>query len=393
MLLAASLAGCSDRGGDAGTSTPVDPSSVPATAAPVTGPAISGTVSWPDGGPAGGARVEITLVRSKEERRDVGIGAAFSLGLSCFADKRGCRAPHRDGVSAADGSFAIAMPVNNGSPPVGVAVSVVAAPDGPGGTSRVGTTVVLPAKATQGASVDVPVAGRAMGLQRGGNQLRVRMPAVPGVRPSGAVGVTLTQVAAEGDASTATTDFSETQVTLPFDLRIAEDSRLLVTARQTARLRGMDATLSATSVLAGSLVPASRDAACSLTDSRGRPRPQQPCGLTDGTLGASWTPDDDPRCAQGPCPGKAQNDHRDVVVTLAKAVPAKLLVVRGCGFTCTVSVSADGRRWRELPAPETGASTDGFYVQRLSGLPVKAVRVRTATGGFFTKLREVSVFR
>lgn len=72
---------------------------------------------------------------------------------------------------------------------------------------------------------------------------------------------------------------------------------------------------------------------------------------------------------------------------------ATLLVVRGCAFACKVSVSADGRRWRELPEPSTGAPTDGFYVQTLSGAPVRAARVTTATGGFFTKLREVSVFR
>jgi hypothetical protein len=402
--------GCSDRGGDAGSAAPVDPSAVPPTAAEVTGPAIRGTVRTPDGAAVPGARVEVTLVRTKEERRGVGIGAAFSLGLTCIVDKRGCRAPHRDGVSASDGTFAIAMPVNNGDPPIGVAVSVVAtaagtraddtsaddtgADDtGADGTSRVGTTVVLPAKAAKGAEVDVPVAAGALRLVRGGNDLRVRMPAVPGARPSGAVAVSLTQLAKDGDVSAATTDFSETTVGLPFDVRLAEDSRLLVTARQAARLRGMEATLSATNVLAGGAVPVSRDAPCSLTDSRGKARPQKPCGLTDGTLGSPWAPDDDPRCAQGPCPGTVQDDHRDVVVRLARAVPAKLLVVRGCGFTCVVSVSSDGKRYRELPAPDSASSTDGFYVQKLSGLPVRSVRVRTATGGFFLKLREVSVFR
>lgn len=147
VLLTGGLAGCSDRGSDAGSAPPVDPASVPATAADVTGPAIRGSVRTPDGKAVPGARVEVTLVRTEEERRSVGIGAAFSLGLSCLADRRGCRAPHRDGVGAGDGTFAIAMPVNNGDPPVGVAVSAVAGADE---TSRVGTTVVLPAKAAKG---------------------------------------------------------------------------------------------------------------------------------------------------------------------------------------------------------------------------------------------------
>jgi hypothetical protein len=56
-------------------------------------------------------------------------------------------------------------------------------------------------------------------------------------------------------------------------------------------------------------------------------------------------------------------------------------------------VSSDGKTFRELPTPDNAAGTDGFYVQTLSGAPVKVVHVRTATGGFFTKLREVSVFR
>jgi hypothetical protein len=78
---------------------------------------------------------------------------------------------------------------------------------------------------------------------------------------------------------------------------------------------------------------------------------------------------------------------------LPSAVPATLLVVRGCGFTCTVMVSADGKTFRELPAPDNAAGTDGFYVQTLSGKAVKVIHIRTATGGFFSKLREVSVFR
>jgi hypothetical protein len=359
---------------------------------------MRGTVRDTEGAPVPGARVTVTLLRSKEERDSVGIGAAFSLGLSCFADKRGCRAPTAEGVSAVDGSYAIRMPTNNGDPPVAVAVSAVA-PVGGSANERVGTTVSLPAKATQGATFDLPVASRPLKLIRNkgsllaGDQLRVAMPATRQAMPSGAVAVTLTQLPAEGDVSTATADFSETPVKLPFDLRIAEDSRLLVSAHQQAKIGDRPVTLSATSVLVGTEVPASRDAACRVTDSKGKPIAQSPCGLTDGLLGSPWTPTDDPLCANGPCPGTAQNDHRDIYVTLAQTVKAALLVVRGCGFTCTVMVSSDGTHFRELPAPDSAAGTDGFYVQTLSGTPIKVVHIRTSTGGFFSKLREVSVFR
>jgi hypothetical protein len=398
LLTALLLAGCVDSGPNAEDTTPVDPGSVPATAPVVDGLAFRGTVRNTAGDAVPGARVTVTLLRSKEERSSIGVGAAFSLGLSCFADKRGCKAPTSEGVSAGDGTFAVKIPTNNGAAPVGVALSAVA-PVGANGDDRVGTTVTLPAKAAAGGTFDVPVASEPLKLTLdkewmvAGHNLKVAMPATRQARPSGPVTVTLTQLPAEGNVSAATADFTETPVKLPFDLRIAEDSRLLVSAHQSAKIGDRPVTLSATSVAVGTAVPASRGAPCRVTDSKGKALAQQPCGLTDGILGSPWTPNDDPACSQGPCPGTAQNDHRDIYVTLPTAVKATLLVVRGCGFTCTVMVSSDGKTFRELPAGDNTSGTDGFYVQTLSGAPVKVVHIRTATGGFFSKLREVSVFR
>jgi hypothetical protein len=256
----------------------------------------------------------------------------------------------------------------------------------------VGTSLQLPAKDVAGAKVDVPLAGALALLRPSGHQLQVVMPAVKGATATGPTTVTVSQLPADGDVTTAKTDLTESPVGLPFDLRIGEDSRLLIDAMQPARIGHYDAALSATRVLAGDTVPASRGAPCTVTDSSGKPRKQRPCGLTDGALGMPWQLDDDPRCADGPCPGTAQHDHRDVLITLSRSVRATLLVVRGCAFTCAVTVSADGKHFRDLPAPPAGTSTQGFYVQPLSGARVRFVRVRTATGGFFTGLREVSVF-
>ena len=386
------LASCVDSSTEAGNSTPGDPSNLPPHAAAVTGPALTGTVQNAAGAPVPGATVTVTLLRSKAERASVGIGAAFSLGLSCFTEKRGCQAPTSHGTAALDGSFAVRMPTNNGDAPIGVALGVVgpSSPDDP--DSRVGTSLVLPAKDAAGAKVNVPLAGAPAQLRATGTNLQVVMPPVTGATATGAVTVTVTQLPAEGDVSTAKTDLTESPVRLPFDLRIGEDSRLLIDATQPAKVAKFDATLSATRVLAGDTVPASRGAGCTVTDSQGKPRKQRPCGLTDGALGVAWQPDDDPRCASGPCPGTAQHEHRDVLITLSRSVNATLLVVRGCGFTCTVTVSADGKHFRDLPAPPSGAGTAGFYVQKLSGAPVRYVRVQTSTGGFFTSLREVSVF-
>jgi len=385
------LTGCVDSTTEAGNTAPVDPTNLPPHAAAVDGPALAGTVRNQAGKPVPGATVTVTLLRSKAERTSVGIGAAFSLGLTCFTEKRGCRAPTSSGTVARDGSFAVAMPTNNGDPPVGVAVGVVALTSPGDPDSRVGTTLELPARAATGATVTIPLAAAPAQLQTHGTQLQVVMPKVAGAVATGATTVTVTQLAAEGDVSGATTDLTATPVKLPFDLRIGEDSRLLVAAAQPAKVGKYKATLSATRVIAGDTVPGSRGAACTVTDSQGKPRKQRPCGLTDGALDTAWTPDDDPKCVNGPCPGTAQHDHRDVLITLRKPINATLLVVRGCGFTCTVTVSSDGRYFRELPAPQN-SGTSGFYVQKLSGAPVRYIRVRTATGGFFTSLREVSLF-
>lgn len=108
------MTGGVDGGTDAGQLAPVGPGSVPAHAAPVEGPAMTGAVRGTHGSPVPGARIVATLLRTKSARTSIGLGAAFTLGLSCVAQKRGCRAPASTGVSAADGTYAVAVPTNNG---------------------------------------------------------------------------------------------------------------------------------------------------------------------------------------------------------------------------------------------------------------------------------------
>ncbi|MGQ0843367.1 MAG: hypothetical protein ACT4QF_04460 [Sporichthyaceae bacterium] len=385
------LASCADSTGGAGNVVPSDPASLPDTAAAVDGPAFTGTVRNRAGEVVPGAAVVVTLLRSKAERGQIAAGAAASLGTTCLFTSQGCRAPRKEGVSAKDGTFAVPLPKNNGAAAVGAAITAVASVGDVADGTRVGTTLLLPKKDAGGAAIDVPVASTALELKRKGTRLDVVMPALEGAKAIGASKLTISQLTGEGDVSRSTTDLTGTDVTLPFDLRLAEDSRLLLDVSQAARVGDRDGRITATGVLAGDVVPASRDAACSVTDSRGKQLRQKICGLTDGVLGESWRPDDDPRCADGPCKGTAQKDQRDILVTLPKSVAARLIVVRGCGFTCTVTVSSDGRRYRDLPAPGN-SGTSGFYVQPLSGAPVRYVKIRTATGGFFTSLREVSVF-
>jgi hypothetical protein len=137
-------------------------------------------------------------------------------------------------------------------------------------------------------------------------------------------------------------------------------------------------------------VPPSRGATCFVTGSTGQRIAQPTCGLTDGDLDTDWQPVDDPRCADGPCPGTAQHEHRDVTVVLGSSVRGALLVVRGC-LGCTVSTSADGHHFTVAATAPFGG-TDDVLVTALHGTRVAAVRVETQTGGFFDRLREVSVF-
>jgi hypothetical protein len=79
-----------------------------------------------------------------------------------------------------------------------------------------------------------------------------------------------------------------------------------------------------------------------------------------------------------------------VTVTLDHPLRASLLVVRGC-VGCTVLTSPDGRAFSRVATVPFGNSDD-VLVQALPGARVAAVRVQTDTGGFFSSLREVSVF-
>ncbi|HEX5406579.1 MAG TPA: hypothetical protein VFX16_30270 [Pseudonocardiaceae bacterium] len=267
----------------------------------------------------------------------------------------------------------------------GLAVSVEAAR---GSDSRVSTTVLLPPSAVRGATVSVPLAAGPAALRVRGNRASLRPPAVVGVNAGGTV--RLDQVRA-GTDDQPVSGATETDVSGGFDIRVLEDGKAILVSHQTGSVHGLPAMYSSSLVVRGHAIPVSRGSACAVEDSRGGTLAQHPCGLTNGTLDQDWQPQDDPACSRGPCPGTPQSDHRDVTVVLAKPVDATLLVVRGCGFTCHVRVSADGKHFGPLRSPPQDG-TDSDFVTALPGLRVAAVRVETATGGFFDSLRQVSVF-
>jgi hypothetical protein len=383
VLSLALTAGCVGTIGDAGDTTP-HRGPVPATPTPVSGPAIRGSVIDARGHAAAGATVTVTTVLRSSERTERDLKALFSLGLGCF-DTQGCSAPRATGVVAKSGGFALPVP-HGMTDRDQLALSVTAA-RGTGAT--VETTLILPASANDGLTVAaVPLAAQPATLDREGDRARFRAPAVRG---AGAVTSVAMYAVVDGEEDPA--DEDATDVSGGFDTRLLEDGDEMLVGHQTGHVNGWPAMFSASLVVTGHDVPASRGAACFVEGSRGQRIAQHPCGLTNGELDAAWSPTDDPACDDGPCPGTAQSEHRDVTIVLPRPIAASLLVVRGCGFTCQVQISGDGTDFGPLrgPGDDTSANTD-MYVEALPGTRVAAVRVRTATGGFFDSLRQVSVF-
>jgi hypothetical protein len=379
VLASLALAGCSTIG-DAGTDVPSN-GPIPATPPTVSGPAILGTATGHGGA---GATVTVTVVLRSSEQAWRDAKAIFSLGLGCL-DAQGCTAPSAHGIVAANGNFAVAVP-HGLTDKDGLAVTVEATR---GTDSRVATTLLLPPSAANGATVSVPLATDPAVLGVSANRARLRPPSVAGASTTGGT-VAMDHIDANND-SRPVADATETDVSSGFDIRLLEDGKAMLVSHQSGSVNGLPAEYSSSLVVTGHAIPGSRGAGCAVEGSDGAALPQHPCELTNGAVDQQWQPQDDPACTEGPCPGTLQNNHRDVTVLLPKPIDATLLVVRGCGFTCQVQVSADGRNFGPFSGPPRD-STDSEYVETLPGLPVASVRVETATGGFFDSLQQVSVF-
>jgi hypothetical protein len=370
-------AGCAESR-TAGQIPVTTPASVPPHADSMHGRSISGVVTDTSGHPVSGATVVVSVALNGGEQAIRAIGAFSTVGFYCLL---GCSAPHASSFSARDGSFAVSLPGPNKEHD-DYNLTIASAR---GAAARVATSVVVPWKRGSSRAAVVLASGsphvRAIGHRR-----FVVPPSLP-LR----FGISHFEASLETETGTPpVADGHALTVTNGYDARVVEDERLLLTTAQTGRLHGRDAVFSSSLEVRGTEVPASRDAGCTVTGSRGQQIRQHPCGLTDGVLDSGWQPMDDPRCVDGPCKGHVQRDHRDVTVKLRRPVNAALLVVRGC-LSCSMSISSDGHHFTHVATQPFG-SADDVLVHSLPGLRVAAVRVETDTGGFFTSLREVSVF-
>jgi hypothetical protein len=374
LLLAAGCAQARTAGQIPATTPPSD---LPAHATDVSGRSVSGTVTDTSGRPVAGASVVVSVALSGGEQAVRAFGAFSSLGLYCLL---GCSAPHESGFSARDGSFALQLPGPNKEHDDYNLTAAFAR-----GPARVATSIVVPWR-HRSSHATLRIADGSPRLRAVGHQRFVVPPRLPA-----RYGATHFEASLQSETGTPPVASGHAlTVTSGYDARVVEDGQLLLTTSQTGRLGGRDALFSSSLEVRGSEIPPSRGARCVVTGSRGQPIRQDRCGLTDGVLDDDWQPADDPRCAQGPCKGDVQNDHRDVTVKLRRPLRATLLVVRGC-LDCSVAVSAGGNRFVNVATQPFG-SPDDLLVKSLPGLRVAAVRVETDTGGFFTSLREVSVF-
>jgi hypothetical protein len=377
------VAGCATDPGDAGN-IPVDQGPVPAHPAPVDGPAVTGRAFDTAGQPAAGATVLAWIDLNGGERLGRNWMSFTSFGLACLTDVE-CTVPTEFGRVAADGRFALEAPQGEVDRRDDLVVMVVAAR---GDEARVATTVRVDRHRNgSGDAGTVTLAAGSPQVRRSDHTIRLEMPSVG----SPTSGTRVRMARAQLVDGQYVEDGTATPVSGGLDSRVIEDGQVLLTGVQEGRVRDRRAAFSATIVTSGATVPPTRGEGCYVLGSRGQRIKQQPCGLTDGILDEQWRPRDDPRCKRGPCKGRAQHDHRDSTVVFDRPLDVGLVVVRGCGFTCRVGLSTDGRTfgyWREAGT----SSPDDVFIDKIQVRHVVAIRVETATGGFFSSLREVSAF-
>jgi hypothetical protein len=350
------------------------PAAVPAHADPVSGPAVSGQVVDESGRAVGGAVVVVAVALSGMEQFAKGFAALSSAGILCAVGV--CSGPSKQGYSAADGTFALAVPGPNADKD-----NYYLAVATPRGAGQVGTRLTLPATSVAGATVgDVLLVSGAPAVTSKVGRDHLTPPQLPGRVHPGATTVTATGEPVQTNSL---------DVSGGYDPRVLEDQAFTLRSIQSGTDAGRPALFSSSLPVQGHSVPPSRGAACELAGPTGKPVPQQPCPLTDGTFTRTFfTPDYGPGCPNQSCLRNGANPYPFLDVRLSSAVRANLIVVRGCISECTLSISSDGRTFQQVGSQPFGAA-DSILVQVLTARPVRAVRL---SGPFPQRLIQISVF-
>jgi hypothetical protein len=131
-------------------------------------------------------------------------------------------------------------------------------------------------------------------------------------------------------------------------------------------------------------VPASRGKPCSVPGPDGKAVLQSPCTLTDGRFG--------PTFAYRACSGQQScAEPKTVTFDLGRTIPVTLIVVRGCGTTCTAEASTDNTTWRSVgTSTSSGQEPSRDVAMPVAGAAARFVRI-TSDGGL-SEMREVSIW-
>jgi hypothetical protein len=338
--------------------------------------AISGAARTPDGSPLAGRPVRLGGGVGTDE----GVLAVLTLGLACTSGA--CTGRVAETTTAADGTYRFDLTGRDTQSMFGQALSQlvsVSAGPGPGQVSGPSASARFRVQTGDVRLPELTLVDPGLSLEGAGDVVARWSTPRPGpyeVTFEEATPVPVWRVTA-GAAPAAV------------DPRVLEDSRgrVVVSAGSADRVEGSDVELRWRSpgvgYAAGAGPPPSRGAACRAVDEAGATRPlPAACPVTDGDLATDQGVL--AACPQGSGPAQACAPPVAVDVVLKAALPAELVVVRGCEGGCTVEVSADGTAFR--PA---GAVSGGFGTIALGGEAVSAVRVGLGSG---TGLREVSVW-
>jgi hypothetical protein len=339
---------------------------------------VRGTVHDVDGEPLAARPVRLGSGVSDLE----GATGALTVGLFCLSGE--CAGDSFDDRSGEDGSFSFELTGADAQSTFGEAVSFLLSTSGePRGKHPTGPAVSARFR-IQTADLALPT----LRLVDPGLRLAADGPAVTASWEADAP--------APYTVSYATRDSEpvwEASVAAPAasaDGRVLEDVTGLATVggSRTDAVDGSDLTVSwrssGVAFRGGFGAPASRGAPCDVRSSAGLATEIAGCPLTDGAFRRSAIP-------QSVCPEPAGEGTttscapaEGIRVHLPTAVPADLLVVRGCTAPCRAEVvTGDGA------ATDVGPVSGAFATVALAGAPVTAVDIITAD---VTSLVEVSVW-
>jgi hypothetical protein len=339
---------------------------------------VRGTLEDVDGTPLAARPVRLGSGVSALE----GGAGVLTVGLFCLSGE--CSGDFFDEQSGDDGAYAFELTGADAQSTFGEAVSFLLTASGPPAGAHPSGPAVSARFRIQTEALTLPplrLIDPALTVEAEGPRVAARWDAAAPAPFTVTYATTASEPAWEASA---------TEPAVVLDGRVLEDVTGLATVSgsRTDAVDGSDLTISwrssAVAFRGGFGAPPSRGAACELRSADGAVAELGACPLTDGSfrspgIASTVCPPAASTPSTAPCPAAER-----VRVHLPTAVPADLLVVRGCTGPCRVAVVAPNGS-----ASDIGPISGPFGTLALPGAPVQAVDVVTDDP---TSLAEVSVW-